>query len=206
MQRANGFTLVEILVSITIVAALAGTALLMVPIAQERARRSVCSKHLSELGGAWQIWRMENPGGVPETGSAVLLRWRQERRLIRFGEEETLLCPGDPSALFPQTDADRARWDEVDLSDPDASLCSYAFRDLRRHPLDGGRRNVIACDRQGADGTLPHHDGGLMVLYDNGAVVFVTRAMLGIEDPATPLRVGPESEVATLREVTTGER
>jgi len=199
--RARGFSLIEILVAITILAALASTALIMVPIAQERSRRTVCAQNLMDLGGVYQLWSLESPGRAPHPGSAVFLRWRQERRFIRFGEESKLLCPGDPAAFFPQTDADRSRWDEVNLAAPDPSLCSYAARDTSRHPSGGGMRRIIACDRQGADGQQPHHAGGLNVLYDSGAVVFVTHAMLGVDDPDTTLRVGPESEVAVLREV-----
>lgn len=201
MTHSRGFTLIEILVSITILAALAGSALLLVPIAQERSRRAVCAQNLMDLGGAYQLWVMESPGATPHPGSAVFLEWRKERRLIRFGEEDKLLCPGDRSAAFPRTDSDRERWDDVNLDAPDPALCSYAARDTRRHPMGGGKRRIIACDRQGADGQQPHHEGGLNVLYDSGAVVFVTRAMLGVDDPETPLRVGPESEVAVLREV-----
>jgi prepilin-type N-terminal cleavage/methylation domain-containing protein len=201
MTNERGFTLIEILVSMTILAALASAALILVPVAQERSRRAVCAQNLRDLGGAYQLWQMESPGAAPHPGSAVFLEWRKERRMIRFGEEDKLLCPGDPSALYPQTDSDRARWDDVDLASPDPSLCSYAARDTRRHPIGGGVRRIIACDRQGADGRTPHHDGGLNVLYDDGAVVFVTRRQLGLDDPDAPLRVGPESEVAVLREV-----
>lgn len=206
MSTTRGFTLVEILVSITILAALAGTALTLVPIAQERARRAVCAQNLMDLGGAYQTWRLESPGRAPVAGSAVFLAWRKERRFVRFGEEEKLLCPGDPAALFPAHDADRARWDDVDLGAPDPGLCSYAARDTTRHPLGGGARQIIACDRQGADGTRPHHDGGLNVLYDSGAVVFLTPAMLGVDVAGAPLRVGPDSDVPALSEVRDSSR
>jgi prepilin-type N-terminal cleavage/methylation domain-containing protein len=206
MKRPSGLTLIEILVSITIVAALASTALILIPIGMERSRRAVCAQNLADLGGAYQLWRMEQPGGARHAGSAIFLAWRKERRIVRCGDEEKLLCPGDPTAFFPRTDVERARWDEVDLDAPDPALCSYAVRDTTRHPLGGGMRRIVACDRQGRDGTQPHHDGGLNVVYDSGAVVFLTHAMLGVEDPESTLRVGPESEVAALREVVDSAR
>ncbi len=202
--RGSGFSLIEILVALTIVAALASTALLLVPIGREKARRTVCQQNLADLGGVYQLATLEEPAAARARGTAQFLEWRRARRYVRFGEEEKLLCPGDPGARFPRTEDERAAWDAVAPGETPPGLCSYAGRDPRRAGADdqAGRREIVACDRQGDDGATPHHEGGLNVLYDSGAVVFVTREMLGL-GPDDALRVGPDSPSPTLRALST---
>ena len=55
-------------------------------------------------------------------------------------------------------------------------------------------------DRQGDDGRTPHHDGGLNVLYADGAVKFLRRAELGLAGDA-PIVVGRASEHPVLSTV-----
>ena len=197
--RSSGFTLVEILVVMTIIAALAAAASIMIPIGIENSRKTACSKHLKELGGAYLVRKLAQPGAPAHSGSALLLSWRKEREIVREGQEELLLCPGDPHAVYPRNDADRARWDDVDLSDPSDDLCSYAVRDFRQFPLEkgSGKIEIIACDRHGVDGVTAHHDGGLNVLYDDGSTKFLDRVALGL-DAKESIVVGPDTDHSLL--------
>ncbi len=198
----RGFTLVEILVSISIVAALMASALLLVPKGMEMSRRSQCASNLADLGALYQLQRMEQPGRSRYDGAAVLLALRAESGAVRFGDEDKFLCPGDPQAVFPRSDPERQRWSDVDLGNVPDGLCSYAARDFSGHPFGarGRRKEVLATDRQGDDGRTPHHDGGLNVLYDDGAVKFLRRADLGLES-SDPIVVGAASEHPELGSV-----
>jgi len=203
-RRSGGFTLIEILVAISIVAALSASALLLVPIGQEMSRRSQCASNLLDLGALYQLEKMEHPGRSRHSGSAAMLAMRTESRRVKFGDEEKFLCPGDPHVVFPRTDTDRERWDDVDLANVPDGLCSYAGRDFSRHPFGSGargpRKEVLAMDRQGDDGRTPHHDGGLNVLYEDGAVRFLRRPDLGI-DAGDAIVVGSASEHPVLSTV-----
>ncbi len=195
----QGFSLIEILVAITIMATLAASAAVLIPIGIGRANRARCVENLHELGGLYHIQRLESPGRPPHDGADLFLAWRRARVQLKFGDEELLLCPADPAARFPRTDADREAWDEETNA---AALCSYAVRDFSKYPLhaDDGRRSIIACDRQGLDGATPHHDGGINVLYGNGAVKWMTAELLQLPVDQ-PITVGPESQHELLRMV-----
>jgi prepilin-type N-terminal cleavage/methylation domain-containing protein len=200
----RGFSLIEILVAISIIAALAASTMLLIPVGQEMSRRTQCSRNLGDLGALLQLEKLERPGRGPHEGTARLLALRVETGRVRFGDEEKLLCPGDPHVIFPRTDLDRERWDDIDLANVPDGLCSYAVRDRARHPAGPGsrgpRKQVVAMDRQGDDGRTPHHDGGVNVLYDDGAVKFLRRAELGL-DPEAPIIVGRASDHPVLSTV-----
>ena len=112
-----------------------------------------------------------------------------------------LLCPGDEEVSFPNTDEDRMRWDEVDLMNIPADMCSYAVRDFATYPIPtDGQVHIIACDRMGRDGRTSHHRDGLNVLFDTGHVKFMSREDLGLA-PDAPIIVGPDSLHPMLKKV-----
>ena len=49
-NRERGFTLIEILVVITIIASLAGAVLILVPRIQQKQKQTTCANHLRQLG------------------------------------------------------------------------------------------------------------------------------------------------------------
>ena len=172
------------------------------PVVREESRRRLtCSRNLADLGKFYVIWRMENPGKPKYSGTALFLYFRKKREIKR-GSEETLLCPGDLHVVFPKTDEDRKRWDEVDLSNIPDDMCSYAVRDFERYPIDLNATTVqiIACDRMGTNGRTSHHRGGLNVLFDNASAKFLNREALGLA-PDEPIMVGPDSPHPMLKKV-----
>jgi prepilin-type N-terminal cleavage/methylation domain-containing protein len=202
-RHASGWTLIEIMVVLAIIAGLTASVSVAIPIAIDRSNRQQCAGHLTGLGVVYQQMRAERPGRPLHNGQSLFLSWRKKRDPVRFGEEDTLLCPGDPSAVFPRNDDDRARWDDVDLAHPDPDLCSFAVRDFRRHPTGpDGKVQIIACDRQGATGDTSHHRGGINVLFDNGTTRFLDREELGL-GAGDPIVVGPDAEHEMLRQVVT---
>ena len=75
------------------------------------------------------------------------------------------------------------------------------MRDFANHPVavdDDGA--WLMCDRQGADGASPHHEGGLNVLLSDGSVTFMDRAALGL-GPDDPIVVGPASTHPELKKM-----
>ena len=207
-NRSQGFTLIEILVVITIIAALAGAVMVLVPKIQEQQKKASCADHLRQLGALYQTEVMERGGGRPRhNGVGYILNFRlSAARSIAKGQEEVFTCPGDPSILVPKTEEERARYDSVDLMDPDTDLCSYLVRDFKTYPMDAEalELQIIAADRQSVDHRTAHHKGGINILYKDGSVKFTGREELGMTADEK-LVVGADSSNEMLRKLIYGE-
>jgi prepilin-type N-terminal cleavage/methylation domain-containing protein len=202
-RREAGFTLVEILVVITIIAALIGLVATVVPKAQAANRRTQCANNLRNIGQAILVRLSENKPLGTQGGSAMLLNMYKNGG-IRKGDERIFLCPGD--ILIRQQDTSNADfmkgYSTFTLDNFDPLLISYAGRNLKQYPLrlDLNEKLELAVDCQGADGTNGHHPHGVNCLYDDGSVLFLDREALGMADNMEePIVVGPTSANETLR-------
>jgi prepilin-type N-terminal cleavage/methylation domain-containing protein/prepilin-type processing-associated H-X9-DG protein len=94
----RGFTLVEILVVIVIVATLAAFSFSFVKSARIRADQAVCVSNLRNIGTALQIYAQDHNGVFPETThtSAMGQTWiyALEQEIGNFNEVR--ICPADP--------------------------------------------------------------------------------------------------------------
>lgn len=73
MNRKNGFTLVELLVVIVIIAILASLLLPSLSRAKEKARQIVCLNNLKQWGQAMHIYAYENDDYLPPEGTGTTL-------------------------------------------------------------------------------------------------------------------------------------
>lgn len=201
-RKAQGFTLIEIMVVIAIIAGLIGTVAIIVPQMQEKQKRFTCQNNLSQLGGIFVAERTEKTGKPKYDGQALWLSWRSKGDKIREGQEGVLICPGDNGIAAPDTPEAKARYNDVDLKNPPDDLCSYAARDFSAHQLSNESKKVqiIGCDRNGTDGRTAHHKNGLNAVFDDGAARFVEREELAISAD-DPIVVGPESSNEMLKQV-----
>ena len=201
-RRAQGFTLIEIMVVIAIIAGLIGTVVIVVPQMQERQRKLSCQQNLSGLGTMFVAMRSEKMGKPAYDGQALFLSWRTKKNPIREGEENVLICPGDQGVTVPNTPELQKAYDDIDLKNPPTDKCSYAVRDFTNHQLsmDSGKKEIIACDRQGSNGRTSHHQDGINVVFDNGQCIFMSKDELGFSADST-IVVGPESPNEDLKKV-----
>lgn len=178
-------------------AGLVATVAIVVPRMQEQSKRTRCMNNLHVLGQQWLVAEMSREGKSPRrSGSAIWLGFRKDGDIKR-GDETWLLCPAD-SILFPETDADRRAWDDVDLSRAPRNLCSYAGRDFEAFPIDTGKGVPEAI------GACLNHRGGAVVVFSNSRCEFMTTDELGFEGD-DERRVGPDSQSMLLRTLRFGD-
>jgi prepilin-type N-terminal cleavage/methylation domain-containing protein len=201
-RRAQGFTLIEIMVVIAIIAGLISTVVIVVPKMQENQKKLTCQQNLSGLGKIFVTWRSTNMGKPPYDGQALFLSWRTKKSEIRQGDESVLICPGDQNVVQPNTPEAQAAYNDIDLKNPPTDKCSYAVRNFSKFPFDveSPRKEPVASDRQGPDGRTMHHRDGIVVCFDDAACKFMTREELGIATDS-PIVVGPDASHEDLKKL-----
>ena len=197
----RGFTLVEILVVITIIAALIGIVAAVIPQAQQANRKLQCANNLKNIGG--MLSERITSKGLGTRGGAAMLLQTYKLGMIRKGDERVFLCPGDVIIRGQNIDdADfKKRYDSIDLDHIDPLICSYAGRNRKLYKFqpDSREKQAWGCDCQGDDGRSGHHKGGLNVLYDDSSVVFMDHEALGLQ-PEDPIVVGIDSTQELLKQ------
>lgn len=91
-QRLNGFTLIEILIVITIIAVLAGLLLPAVSMIRRQAMKTQCSNNLRQLGLVMGAYRTDYQDSFPWH-----LTWLADRVGGYDLPSKSLLCPFDPT-------------------------------------------------------------------------------------------------------------
>jgi prepilin-type processing-associated H-X9-DG protein/prepilin-type N-terminal cleavage/methylation domain-containing protein len=93
--RTGGFTLVELLVVITIIGLLIALLLPAVQAARESGRSTHCKNNLHQLGVAYQSLAAKRPAGEPTIGAAS--RWISNLLPMAEKAQGILWCPNDKS-------------------------------------------------------------------------------------------------------------
>jgi prepilin-type N-terminal cleavage/methylation domain-containing protein/prepilin-type processing-associated H-X9-DG protein len=114
-HASHGFTLVELLVVVGIIAVLVGLLLPAMGRARESAKRTQCMSNLRQLGMAFVMYTNENKGKFPGSGQSATpshpedwIHWDAPRKLEdsalapycnKFQNPETLRCPSEDITL-----------------------------------------------------------------------------------------------------------
>jgi prepilin-type N-terminal cleavage/methylation domain-containing protein len=94
--RAAGFTLVEIMIVISIIGLLAAIAMPSFLTARARAQQNTCLDHLRIIDGAKQQWALENHGTTSDTPTGSKI----QPYLGRGNNGNLPICPADPNQTF----------------------------------------------------------------------------------------------------------
>jgi prepilin-type N-terminal cleavage/methylation domain-containing protein/prepilin-type processing-associated H-X9-DG protein len=96
----TGFTLVELLVVVSIIAVLSTLGLLAVRSMRDQSHIVACASHLRQIGLAMQIFADDHQGTYPDTSHTTSAdkAWIYQLEEYLGDFEQTRICPADPNA------------------------------------------------------------------------------------------------------------
>ena len=163
----KGFTLIEILVVVTIIGVLAGLVVVLIPKGQFEAKKTECMNNVRNIVGL-----ITTGGDIPKKwGGCNLILYLVPRGDLEGDDSLKLLfCPGDPEESY---DAEAYASLQLDKKGEDYShLTSYAGRDQENREcraMSGSTKQVILI----CDDSENHHDNkGFVVGFTSGAAKF----------------------------------
>jgi prepilin-type N-terminal cleavage/methylation domain-containing protein len=195
-RNAAGFSFVEILIVMGIIAILASLVVALVPKIQEKARRTKSSDNVHNLV---MNMLMDNDAGAvnkwPQANGKNFILWLVAKRKIDWRETrqlEMLFSPGDNNYTLEGVSPGKEKYKEVTIEalkggsrEDFLPLTSYAGRrnKEKEHKIDAeavSRGTIVVSDDD--DGPL-HHPDGLIVGYSDGSARFMDWSELDIPAP-----------------------
>jgi prepilin-type N-terminal cleavage/methylation domain-containing protein len=174
--KQKGFTLIEILVVVTIIGVLAGLVVVLIPKSQERAQILECTNNQKGFVGFiitasdTDVWRKSGPN--------MILQFINKGDLTAE-QYKTLFCPGDVVEGLDKAGGAEA-YKNLDMKNHEYdNLTSYAGRDQDNAKCAvkaGQGRIIITCD----DSEDHHNKKGFVCGYSDGSVEFREKDKLGV--------------------------
>lgn len=186
--KQKGFTLIEILVVVTIIGVLAGLVVVLIPRGQREQVKIQCT---SNVRGITNLLTVAKGGALPSHGGADLILYLVLKSEISANDEDalkTLFCPGDEIDTYEKSGG-KETYAKLDLSRPGmwGHLTSYAGRDQLRTGCAaklGSDAVVLVCD----DSDDHHFKRGYVVGLSNGSTKF--------RDKVDDWKIAVETDVA----------
>jgi prepilin-type N-terminal cleavage/methylation domain-containing protein len=194
--KQKGFTLIEILVVVTIIGVLAGLVVVLIPKSQEKIQITECQSHQRQICALLitaddKAWQMSGPNIAlyfVKTGD------------VSGSNLKLLFCPGD----VPNENLDKAGGEEayknLDLKGQQFEhLTSYAGRDQSRSDcaVKKGTTSpeIMLCD----DSEDHHNKKGFVCGYNDGSAKWIDKVDVWDMDLATVVTIGEGSPVKVLQ-------
>jgi len=164
--KQKGFTLIEILVVVTIIGVLAGLVVVLIPKGQFEAQKTQCMNNVRNLT---QLM-VAAPNYPPYSGANLALYWVNKRDIVGEDKLKGLFCPGDTVDTWVLSGGVDA-YKDIDLSKNDYDkLTSYAGRAMtdRNCAAKKGEMEsrILFCDDKQGN----HNDKGFVVGFNDASV------------------------------------
>ncbi len=193
--KQKGFTLIEILVVVTIIGVLAGLVVVLIPRSQEKAQQLECISNQRNLAGTLVS---ADPDAWRRSGPNLILQFVKKGDIDK-ASLKILFCPGDLIDSLDKAggpDAYKALGD-MNVQGQYGHLTSYAGRDQGKPACvakAGQGRIIMTCD----DSEDHHNKKGFVVGYTDGSATFLEKEKtwnLGLE---TVVNIGEGSSAPEL--------
>jgi prepilin-type N-terminal cleavage/methylation domain-containing protein len=192
--KQKGFTLIEILVVVTIIGVLAGLVVVLIPKSQEKMQIAECQNHQRQICSMLQTedaaWR--------RSGANIPLYFVKKGD-ISGTNLKMLFCPGDQQNT-PETVGGEDAYKNLDLDIQQYEhLTSYAGRDQTRKDCQVKKGTtspeVMLCD----DSEKHHNSKGFVCGYNDGSARWIDKVDVWKLDLTTPVTIGEGSSVKALQ-------
>ncbi len=198
--KQRGFTLIEILVVVTIIGVLAGLVVVLIPKSQAEAAKLECINNLRNIAGSLQTGSGKYASKYPPYAGPNLALYLVKKGELQ--EEESLgilFCPGDNDESLDEAGG-LAAYKGLDLDKQGEydDLTSYAGRNQKdkacRAKKGAAKQVILFCD-DGDD----HHPEGLCVAYTGGQARFRSKVDDWKLDHDTKVEIGEGSDIDELK-------
>jgi prepilin-type N-terminal cleavage/methylation domain-containing protein len=192
--KQKGFTLIEILVVVTIIGVLAGLVVVLIPKSQEAVQRTECQNHQKQICGL-----LINEDAAWRKSGANIALYFVVKKDIQGTNLKLLFCPGDTQNT-PETVGGEAAYKDLDLDTHQYDhLTSYAGRDQTRKDCQVKKGmtspEVMTCD----DSEKHHNSKGFVCGYNDGSAKWMDKYDAWKINLDTPINIGEGSEVPALK-------
>jgi len=195
--KQKGFTLIEILVVVTIIGVLAGLVVVLIPRSQETAIRIECTNNQRGWCGMLQS---AEPDAWRRAGPNLILQFINKGD-ITPEQFKTYFCPGDLVEGLEKAGGAEA-YKNLDMKSHEyGNLTSYACRDQDNGKCvvkPGQGRTIIICD----DSEDHHNKKGFVCGFSDGSAEWRDKEKLGnipLETVVTPGEGSAAKDLECLR-------
>lgn len=194
--KQRGFTLIEILVVVTIIGVLAGLVVVLIPKGQFEAQKTECMSNIRNIVGLLEF----GPRYPEKSGPNLILYLVKKGDIEGVDRLGLLFCPGDVNESLAKAGGVEA-YEDLDLTKRGeyGHLTSYAGRDqlnkLCAAKKGSSKTFVLVCDD-----SEDHHDGkGFVVGLNGGAAKWRDKIDDFNMDLKKVVEIGEGSEVEQLQ-------
>jgi len=191
--KQKGFTLIEILVVVTIIGVLAGLVVVLIPRGQQEQIKIECTNNQKQFVGLLQLADKAYDFAGPN-----MILYFVKKEDIKGENLSVLFCPGDPRDSFEGAGGVDA-YKDLDLKAHQYDhLTSYAGRDQENKDCRAAKATsdplIMTCDD-----SEDHHDKkGFVCGYNDGRVTFKNKVDHWDMDMSVVVEVGEGSRVKEL--------
>ncbi|MEM8886178.1 MAG: type II secretion system protein [Planctomycetota bacterium] len=198
-RKQKGFTLIEILVVVTIIGVLAGLVVVLIPKGREKANQAQCTNNIKQL--CQTLISLDGTKFPKQSGVNLMLYLFKGGHLAKSEENfQLLFCPGDEFDSWEDTGGVTAYNEaSLDRQGENGELSSYAGRDQLDRACAAKKASTDSLALM-ADDSEDHHGGlGFVIGYTNASVQFKRKFEDWKIDVDTEVKVGEGSEIEVLQ-------